>query len=89
MAMTSTASKSPDQGQPTGTIGYAQALSELEGILDRLERADVDVDVLAGEVKRATELIALCRQRIGAARLQIEQAVADLDDANDTNGDDR
>ncbi|HQV57232.1 MAG TPA: exodeoxyribonuclease VII small subunit [Ilumatobacteraceae bacterium] len=59
--------------------GYAQALTELEEILARLERADVDVDVLATEVKRATELIGFCRQRIGAAKLQIEQAVAELD----------
>lgn len=63
-----------------GSIGYAQALSELENILGRLERADVDVDVLAAEVKRATELIGFCRERIGAAKLQIEQAVAELDD---------
>lgn len=60
--------------------GYAQALTELEEILGRLERSDVDVDVLASEVKRASELIGFCRQRIGAAKLQIEQAVAQLDD---------
>lgn len=66
----------------TPAIGYAEALGELEAILARLERSDVDVDVLAVEVARATELIGLCRQRIDAARLQIEQAVADLDDAD-------
>ena len=45
-----------------------------------LERADVDVDVLAAQVTRAAELIGFCRDRIGSARLQIEQVVADLDD---------
>lgn len=60
--------------------GYAAALAELETILAALERADVDVDVLAEQVKRAAELIAFCRDRIGSARLQIEQVVADLGD---------
>jgi exodeoxyribonuclease VII small subunit len=56
--------------------GYAAALSELESILGELERADVDVDVLAAQVQRATHLIAYCRDRIGAAKVQIETAVA-------------
>ncbi len=63
--------------QPVAT-GYAEALAELEAILAELERADVDVDVLAERVKRAVELIGFCRARIGNARLQIEQVVADL-----------
>ncbi len=58
--------------------GYAEALAELETILAELERSDVDVDVLAERVKRAVELIGFCRARIGNARLQIEQVVADL-----------
>ena len=60
--------------------GYAAALAELEAILGRLERSDVDVDILAAEVQRAATLIAFCRDRIGSARLQIEQVVADLGD---------
>ena len=58
--------------------GYAEALAELETILAELERTDVDVDVLAAQVKRAAELIGFCRDRIGNARLQIEQVVAEL-----------
>lgn len=58
--------------------GYAAALAELEQILAELDRADVDVDVLAAKVRRAADLIAFCRDRIGAARLQIEQVVGDL-----------
>ncbi len=64
--------------QPT-PIGYADAQRELDAILTELERSDVDVDVLAERVRRAAELIRLCRERIGAARVHIEQVVADLD----------
>lgn len=60
--------------------GYAEALAELDGILAQLERADVDVDVLAQQVQRAAALIAFCRDRIGTAKLQIEEAVAGLGD---------
>jgi len=60
-------------------IGYAEALAELERILSELERADVDVDVLAARVQRASELIRLCRDRIGNARARIEDIVGGLD----------
>ena len=56
-------------------IGYAEALKELETILAELERTDVDVDVLASRVERASELIRLCRDRIGNAKLQIDNVV--------------
>ena len=60
-------------------IGYAEALAELEEILTELERPDVDVDVLASKVQRASELIKLCRDRIGNARMQVEKVVDGLD----------
>lgn len=68
-----------DAARPVAT-GYAAAQRELEDILAELERSDVDVDRLATQVRRAAELIAFCRERIGAARLQIDQVVADLGD---------
>ena len=74
--MTDHATDTSDQGSVPA--GYAEALAELDGILADLERADVDVDVLAAKVQRAAVLIAFCRDRIGSARLQIEQAVSDL-----------
>jgi exodeoxyribonuclease VII small subunit len=60
-------------------IGYADAMAELESILDDLEDDDLDVDVLASRVERASTLITLCRERIGAARVQVEKVVAALD----------
>jgi exodeoxyribonuclease VII small subunit len=64
---------------PAEPLGYARALDELDGILRELEGTDVDVDRLADRVARASELIALCRDRIGAARLRIDEVIADLD----------
>ena len=63
-------------------IGYADAMAELESILDHLEDDDLDVDVLASRVERASELIQLCRDRIGSARVQVEKVVASLESAD-------
>ncbi|MEO6653062.1 MAG: exodeoxyribonuclease VII small subunit [Ilumatobacteraceae bacterium] len=64
-------------------VGYADALGELDVILRELEGSDVDVDRLADRVARAADLIALCRDRIGNARLRIDEVIADLDGADD------
>jgi exodeoxyribonuclease VII small subunit len=60
-------------------IGYAEALSELEDILDELDGDEVDVDVLGTRVRRAAELLRLCRERIAGARFEVEQVVAELE----------
>jgi exodeoxyribonuclease VII small subunit len=60
-------------------IGYADAMTELGDILDELERDDLDVDVLAERVKRASELIKLCRGRIARAQGDVDRIVTDLE----------
>jgi exodeoxyribonuclease VII small subunit len=61
------------------SIGYADALAELEGILDELDGDEVDVDVLGARVRRAAELLRLCRERIAGARFEVEQVVGELE----------
>jgi exodeoxyribonuclease VII small subunit len=60
-------------------VGYAEAMAELETILDELEGDHLDVDVLAERVKRASELIKLCRTRIAAAQDDVNRIVTDLE----------
>jgi exodeoxyribonuclease VII small subunit len=64
-------------------VGYAAALAELEEILEQLEDDDIDVDVLSSKVERAAVLIRLCRGRIRAAQMSVEEIVAELDDLAD------
>lgn len=75
-----------DGGDATA-IGYADAMAELEAILDDLEDDDLDVDLLASRVERASTLIQVCRDRIGAAKLQVERVVASLDVTTDADAD--
>lgn len=67
-------------------IGYAEALAELESILAEIEDDAVDVDVLATRVKRAAELLRVCRDRITAAQVEVSQVVAELDPDTDQPG---
>ncbi len=60
-------------------IGYADAMRELGDILEELERDDLDVDVLAVRVQRASELIQLCRGRIAHAQSDVDRIVTDLE----------
>jgi len=61
-------------------IGYADAMRELEEILDELEGDDLDVDVLAVRVRRASELIQVCRARITRAEDDVAKIVTALED---------
>ena len=54
-------------------IGYEDAVTELEEILDALSDDDINVDELAERIKRATELVKVCRDRIAAARLEVKE----------------
>jgi len=59
-------------------IGYADAVAELDAILAELDDDHIDIDLLAVRVRRAAELVRLCRSRILDARFEIDQIVAEL-----------
>ncbi|MGI8797150.1 MAG: exodeoxyribonuclease VII small subunit [Acidimicrobiia bacterium] len=59
--------------------GYAEAMAELEEILEELEGDQLDVDVLAERVRRASELIKSCRTRIARAQADVDTIVTDLE----------
>src|SRR5690606_37351864 len=63
---------------PVEDLTYAEALAELESILDRLEHAEPDVDRIAADVARAADLVRQCRGRIETARLSVEDVVGGL-----------
>ncbi len=67
------------EGDALDDLGYAEAVEELEEILHELDGDDVDVDLLAERVKRAADLVQLCRRRLDAARVEVTRIVADLE----------
>jgi exodeoxyribonuclease VII small subunit len=77
-----TTPSTPDPAGPdlsAGETSYADAQAELDAILRELDGDEVDVDVLGARVRRAAELLRLCRDRIAAARFEVEQVVGELE----------
>ena len=58
---------------------YSNALKELEKIVEELERGDVAVDVLAAKVKRASELIRVCKAILKETGEEVENVLGDLE----------
>ena len=58
---------------------FTDAMTELESILTRLDDDSVDVDRLAKELRRATELLELCRGKIRTAEAEVTQIVQQLE----------
>lgn len=54
---------------------YDEASEQIEAILARLRDRQMSVDELAAEVKRATELIAFCRERLRKTEEQIDKII--------------
>ena len=63
---------------PGAEVSFSDALAELEQILGRLERDDVDLDRLAAELGRAAELLEVCRGKIRKAELEVSHIVEKL-----------
>ena len=58
---------------------FGEAVGEVEDILARLEADEVDVDELGAEVKRAVELVGLCREKLRRTELEVKEFVAALE----------
>ena len=69
-----------DEPRPSSP-GYAEALAELEAILAELEEGEVDIDHLAEQVRRAADLLEVCRARVEDARVEVTRIVAEIDEA--------
>lgn len=67
---------------------FGEAMGELEAILERIEGEEVDVDRLAEELRRAAELLDLCRAKIRRAETEVTAVVQRLEDDGDGDEDD-
>ena len=54
-------------------ISYTEAMDEIEQILSSLQSSNCDVESLATKVKRASELISLCRTKLRKAESDVEK----------------
>ncbi|MEM8960628.1 MAG: exodeoxyribonuclease VII small subunit [Acidobacteriota bacterium] len=57
---------------------FSSALAELESIVQRIDNDEIEIDRLGDELRRATELLEVCRTRIKKAELEVTQIVEKL-----------
>ena len=65
-------------------LKYQDAISELNEILEGLQQESVDVDELSSKVKRATELISLCKQKIQKTELEVKKILKKFEEDENT-----
>lgn len=61
-------------------LKFGDAVDELEAILRRVEGEEIDIDSLAEELRRAAELLEVCRSKIKKAEVEVTQIVQSLED---------
>ncbi len=57
------------------TIKYEEAVAQIDEILKKIRSGEISVDELSAEVKRATELITLCRERLHKAEAEVKSII--------------
>lgn len=65
----------------TPAPSFGEAMEELEEILQRIEGEEVDVDRLAAELRRASQLLDLARDKIRRAEVEVTQIVQGIEAA--------
>ena len=59
-------------------ITYTEAKSELEKIVALIESDELDVDQLSTKVKRASELVAFCKQKLTETDIELQKILEEL-----------
>ena len=62
------------------TISYSDALSELNEIARAIENETIPIDELTQKLKRAAELITLCRTRLRSTEEEVKKIIGDMGD---------
>lgn len=60
-------------------INYARAFTELQAIVSEIELGQISVDILSEKVKRAAELIAICKKKLSSTEEDVNQILKELD----------
>lgn len=63
----------------TKKITYQEAFNELQIILAQIENDELDVDELTKHVKRASELIKFCKNKLFETETEIEKIIEEMD----------
>lgn len=58
---------------------YAEAFQELQQIVSEIEEGQISVDELSEKVKRAAQLIEICKDKLSSTEDDVNRILKDLD----------
>ncbi len=60
-------------------FSYQDAITEIETILEKMENEELDVDVLSSRIKRVSQLIKLCREKLHKTEQEVEKILDEME----------
>ncbi|MFR9670649.1 MAG: exodeoxyribonuclease VII small subunit [Rikenellaceae bacterium] len=57
------------------TLSYDEAIAQIEAIMAKFRTGEMSVDQLAADVKRASELISYCKERLHKAEEDLKKVM--------------
>ena len=61
---------------PKKEIKYEEAVAQLEKIVDKMENDELDIDQLSDQLKRAKELVKLCKDKLTKTDEEIQRILS-------------
>ncbi len=62
----------------TDKLTYTEAFQELQLIVSQIETGEANVDELSAKIRRASELITICKAKIADSEEEVENLLAKL-----------
>ncbi|HET8963934.1 MAG TPA: exodeoxyribonuclease VII small subunit [Chitinophagales bacterium] len=66
---------------------YTEAFEELREIVTEIEQGEISVDELSEKVKRASQLIRICKNKLTTTESDVNKILKELDSATVSNED--
>ena len=60
-------------------FSYQDAITEIKNILEKMENEELDVDVLSFQIKRVSQLIKLCREKLHKTEQEVEKILDEME----------
>jgi len=62
------------------SVNYTDAFHELQQIVDEIEKGEISVDDLSTKVKRAAELIRICKNKLASTEQDVAGILKELEE---------
>jgi len=60
-------------------LSYKDAITEIDEILSQLENNELDVDELSEKVKRVSQLVTLCKEKLHHTEQEVDKILKEMD----------